>query len=257
MHLFYKQYGQQGPAIFILHGIFGMLDNWHNIARTLSEHYTVYTIDARNHGQSPHSDEMSYELMAQDVIQLADDLHLPEFILMGHSMGGKTAMVTAQLYPDRVEELIVVDIAPKAYKPGHHAYFRAFEEIPFHTFTSRREIDEALMAYEENAGVRLFLAKNIERSDAGNFSVKSNIPAIRKAYEEIIGALQFHHVYQGRTCFISGENSRYLTEEDKPYILQHFPAATFEIVPNAGHWVHADNTVGFLRVLEHFLSRRS
>jgi pimeloyl-ACP methyl ester carboxylesterase len=253
MQLFYKQYGTTGNPLFILHGIFGMLDNWHNIAKKLSEHYTVYTIDARNHGQSPHSDESGYQVMAEDVIELANNLHINQFILMGHSMGGKTALWIANQYPERILKLIAVDIAPKRYKPGHAAYFKAFEEINWSAFTTRKEIDEALMAYESDMGVRLFLAKNIERNEAGTFSVKSNIPALKNAYDEIIGELQFTSVYEGETLFILGAKSHYLNEEDKPYILEHFPRAQFVSIPNAGHWVHADNPLAFIAALEAFL----
>ena len=253
MKLFYKQYGSSGEPVFILHGIFGMLDNWHNIAKKLSEQYTVYTIDARNHGQSPHSDVMSYQVMAEDIIELGDDLGINRFILIGHSMGGKTAMWAANQFPERISQLVLVDIAPITYKPGHGQYFKAFEEIPWQNLTSRKEVDEALMAYEEDMGVRLFLAKNIERNEAGNFAVKSNIPALKNAYEEIIGELKFTNVYKGKTLFILGERSRYLREEDKPYILQYFPEAKFATISNAGHWVHADNPVGFVTALLDFL----
>lgn len=254
MDLFYKQYGSVGQPLFILHGIFGMLDNWHNIAKKLSEQYTVYTIDARNHGQSPHSDEMSYQLMAEDVIALADKLNINRFYLMGHSMGGKTAMWTAQQFPERIEKLILVDIAPKTYQPGHHQYFKAFEEIPWYALGSRKEVDEALQKYEENVGVRLFLAKNVERNEEGTFSVKSNIPALKNAYGEIIGELKFTNVYKGKTLFILGEKSHYLQESDKPYILQFFPQSEFATIPNAGHWVHADNPEAFVNVLLNFLN---
>ncbi len=253
MQLFYKQYGNTGTPLFVLHGIFGMLDNWHNIAKKLSEHYTVYTIDARNHGQSPHSDESGYQAMASDIIELADNLHIHQFILMGHSMGGKTALWVANQYPERVQKLIAVDIAPKRYKPGHVAYFKAFEEINWSTFTSRREIDEALMAFDSNIRVRLFLAKNIDRNEAGTFTVKANISALKNAYDEIIGELHFTSVYQGKTLFVLGVNSHYLNEDDKPYILEHFPKAQFVVIPNAGHWVHADNPLAFLEALEAFL----
>jgi esterase len=253
MQLFYKQYGTTGTPLFILHGIFGMLDNWHNIAKKLSEHYTVYTIDARNHGQSPHSDESGYQVMAEDVIALANHLHIHQFILMGHSMGGKTALWAANQYPERILKLIAVDIAPKRYKPGHVAYFKAFEEINWSSFTTRKEIDEALMAYESNMGVRLFLAKNIERNEAGTFSVKANIPALKNAYDEIIGELHFTSVYESETLFILGANSHYLNEDDKPYILEYFPKAQFVSIPNAGHWVHADNPLAFIAALEAFL----
>lgn len=250
MKLFYKQYGENKPALFILHGIFGMLDNWHNIARQLSEDYTVYTIDARNHGQSPHSMEMGYEVMADDIIELADDLRIDTFTLIGHSMGGKTAMFAADKYPERINRLIVVDIAPKGYKPGHVTYFKAFEEIDWSALNSRSEIDAALMHYESNAGIRLFLAKNVERSENGGFIVKSNIPALKAAYEEIIGPLKLNHVFQSPSLFITGAQSNYLKEEDKAYILTHFPNTKFEVVSNAGHWVHADNPKEFLEKLK-------
>lgn len=255
MKLFYKQYGENGPAIIILHGIFGMLDNWHNVARKLSEHYTVYTLDARNHGQSPHTDEMSYQAMAEDVIEFADTHQLSDFILVGHSMGGKTAMWTASQFPDRISKLVLVDIAPKKYKPGHDQYFKAFENIPWTDMQSRKEIDEALQQYEPEAGVRLFLAKNVERLDEGGFAVKSNIAALKEAYTEIIDKLNFTKVYQGPVLFILGAKSHYLDEADKPYIEQFFPKAKYVTVPNAGHWVHADNPTGFIQTLENFLAQ--
>lgn len=253
MKLFYKQYGEGKTPLFILHGIFGMLDNWHNIAKALSDHYTVYTIDARNHGQSPHSPEMGYQVMCDDVIELANDLGIDQFILMGHSMGGKTAMWIAHQYPDRVSKLIVVDIAPKRYKPGHHQYFQAFEDINWSALNNRKEIDEALMQYEENAGVRLFLAKNVDRLVTGGFGIKCNVPALKAAYEEIIGPLDFNKVYSGEVLFILGADSRYLKEEDKPYILQYFPLSQFVYIANAGHWVHADNPKDFYTELLAFL----
>lgn len=253
MKLFYKQYGEGKTPLFILHGIFGMLDNWHNIARQLSEHYTVYTIDARNHGQSPHSDEMGYDVMTEDVIELANDLQIDSFILMGHSMGGKTAMWLANHYPHRVSKLIVVDIAPKTYKPGHHQYFKAFEEINWSVMTNRKEIDEALSAYEDNVGVRLFLAKNIDRLETGGFMVKCNVSALKQAYEEIIGPLTFSKTYTGEVLFILGAKSNYLKEEDKPYINTWFPLSQYVYIEGAGHWVHADNPKDFYEALMAFL----
>jgi esterase len=253
MQLHYKQYGDSGKPVFILHGIFGMLDNWHLIAKALSNSYTVYTIDARNHGQSPHSEGMSYQLMAEDTIALADSLGIDEFILIGHSMGGKTAMWTAHQFPARIEKLIIVDIAPKAYKPGHAQYFKAFEEIDWSGLNSRKEVDDALAAYEADAGVRLFLAKNIDRNAEGGFSVKSNMKALQESYPEITGGLEFTRPYEGPSLFITGEKSRYLKEEDKPYIDKYFPDAEYAIVSNAGHWVHADNPVAFTEKVLEFL----
>ena len=255
MKLHYKQYGNTGETLFILHGIFGMLDNWHNIAKVLAEHYIVYTIDARNHGKSPHADEMSYQLMAEDVIELANDLGVNQFILLGHSMGGKTAMWTAHQFPERISKLIVADIAPKTYVAGHTPYFKALKEIPWATLQSRKDIDEALLSYEQNIGIRLFLAKNIERNENGVFELKCNINAIEHAYTEIIGALHFSQTNNIPTLFILGENSNYLKEEDKPYIESYFKNVTYQNVSKAGHWLHADNPSEFLEKLIFFLQR--
>ena len=231
-----------------------MLDNWHNIARQLCEQFQVFTIDARNHGQSPHSPEMNYDLMAEDVFELADDLGFDTFNLMGHSMGGKTAMRCALMYPDRIKRLIVVDIAPKAYKPGHEAYFKAFKEIDWAQMQNRKEIDQAFMAYESDAGVRLFLAKNIERQDEGGFAVKSNISAIKEAYHGIIGTFEIDGKYSGPCLFVLGANSNYLNEEDKITIAPHFTEAQYVQIPRAGHWVHADNPADFMAALNLFLA---
>jgi pimeloyl-ACP methyl ester carboxylesterase len=253
MKLHYKQYGNTGEALFILHGIFGMLDNWHNIAKVLADHYVVYTIDARNHGKSPHADEMSYQLMAKDVIELADDLGINKFILLGHSMGGKTAMWAAHQFPERISKLIVADIAPKTYVAGHTPYFKALKEIPWSTLQSRKDIDDALLSYEQNMGIRLFLAKNIERNEKGVFELKCNISAIENAYPEVIGALNFSKTNTIPTLFILGENSNYLREEDKPYIESYFKNVTYQTVSKAGHWLHADNPREFIDKLFAFL----
>lgn len=253
MKLNFKQYGEGQTPIFILHGIFGMLDNWHNVARQLSERYTVYTLDARNHGQSPHCDVMGYQSMAEDVIEFADDRGIDQFILMGHSMGGKTALWTAHQFPERISQLIAVDIAPKTYKPGHLQYFRAFREIDWSSLNSRKEVDEALMKYESDPGVRLFLAKNIDRRENGGFAVKCNVDALEAAYSEIIGELVFTREYDKKTLFILGEKSGYLKEEDKPYIEEFFPETSYQTVAHAGHWVHADNPAGFMEALQSFL----
>ncbi|MBC7424913.1 MAG: alpha/beta fold hydrolase [Bacteroidia bacterium] len=255
MKLHYKKYGEGPVNIFILHGIFGMLDNWHNIARSMGDSYTIYTVDARNHGQSPHSDEMSYSLMASDLSELLNELKIEEAVIIGHSMGGKTAMVFAHNFPEKTKALVIVDIAPKTYKPGHVSYFKAFEEIDFSKLTNRKEVDEALMPYENDLGVRLFLAKNIERDEEGGFKVKSNLKGIRNGYEEIIGGLTFRETFEKPTLFIKGSRSAYISEYDEVEILKYFPKAAFEVVDNAGHWVNADNPEGFIKVLTVFLSQ--
>ena len=249
MKLFYKQYGDSGKPLFILHGLFGMLDNWHRVAGALSEEHVVYTVDQRNHGHSPHADDMNYEIMANDLKNLMDDLGIAKATLLGHSMGGKTVMQFCEMYPEMVEKLIVVDIAPKAYKPGHTLYFEALKSLDFASFEKRGDAEQALEAYEPNAGIRLFLLKNMTRKEGGGFELKMNLPAIEKAYEEIIGSGNIEIGFEGNVLFIKGEKSGYISDEDIELILSLYPQAKITSVPNAGHWVHAENYQGFLEAL--------
>jgi pimeloyl-ACP methyl ester carboxylesterase len=250
----YRIYGEENAqSLYILHGIFGMLDNWHLAAQQLSKRYRVITYDARNHGKSFHDPASGYVAMSDDLITLMDHLGDAQAIIMGHSMGGKTAMFFANEHPDRVQQLIVVDIAPKRYVPGHLGYFRAFKEVPLHSLNSRKEAEEAFLPYAPDMGVRQFLLKNIEPIPGGGYATKSNLEAIENAYEEIIGELNFNHVFLKQVDFIAGSKSGYIKPEDKDVILQYFPTAQFHEVANAGHWVHAENPSGFLKCLGEIL----
>ncbi len=232
-----------------------MLDNWHYHAQKIAEQgFRVITSDARNHGYSPHTDTMSFADMAGDLAELMEHCGDTSATVMGHSMGGKTAMVFAELFPERCSRLIVADIAPKTYRPGHAMYFRAFEEIDFSTKTSRREAEEAFAEYEQNPAVRQFLLKNLEPDYTGGYKLKLNVKAIKAAYEEIIGGLQLHLVYPGKTAFIRGGNSGYIREEDIPQIRMYFPHSEIITVPGAGHWVHADQPAVFLESVLNFLN---
>ncbi len=254
--LHHKIYGTSGNTpIYILHGIFGMLDNWHYLGQQLQNEYTVVTFDARNHGRSFHSEEMGFEQMAEDVARLADHLGHKKFILMGHSMGGKTAMMFAKMYPQRLRALIVVDIANKTYKPGHLPYFEAFENIDFSEMRSRSEAEQALLYYAPDLSVRQFLLKNLEPLPLGGYTSRFYLQGIKKNYYDVIGAIELgKDVFHGPTLFISGEKSSYVKDEDKISLKMSFPTADFTVVPNAGHWVHAENASGFITVLKQFLS---
>lgn len=251
----YREYGQDGPVIIIMHGIFGMLDNWHYVSGILSESCRVISFDARNHGKSFHDPDMGFDAMAGDLIQLMDHLNIEQAIVLGHSMGGKTAMHAALLYPNRLKALIVADIAPKAYKPGHVPYFQAFEEIPLHLIQSRRDADEAFKHFAPDPGVRQFLLKNLDPLPEGGYRTKFNLPALKAHYEEIIGALPLKGSYQGPSIFVYGMRSGYLKEEDQPKILQHFPNAGFVGIPDAGHWIHADQPQLFIDVVRNFMQK--
>lgn len=250
----HKIYGaENSKPIYILHGIFGMLDNWHNIANHLSNQFRVITFDARNHGKSFHNDDCSYLAMANDLKHLMECMHDQEAIIIGHSMGGKTSLLFADMYPEMVKTLIAVDIAPKQYHPGHLEYFRAFRELDFSQIHSRKEAEIAFLPFAPDMGVRQFLLKNLEADSAGGFKIKINLKAIENYYDEIIGAIDFKNAFTKSTHFILGEKSGYLKESDKPFIEQHFLTSTYHTVSKAGHWVHADNPAEFLSIINQIL----
>lgn len=257
MKLFYKKYGEQGPPIFILHGVFGMLDNWHNIARKLSEKYTVYTVDQRNHGKSPHSPSMTYPEMADDLAELMDDLNIPDAHILGHSMGGKVAMTFAEMHPDKVRSLIVADIAPKAYPAGHIQLMNALDKLDYSAIEKRSDADKQLSQYIPNHGIRLFLLKNLQVDKDGEYSLKMNLPAIRANYEKIIGKVEMSWPFSGPCLFMKGANSGYITDEDEEEITSLFPNAEFVTISNSGHWLHAENPKEFVQALEDFLAKNN
>lgn len=247
----YKIYGEEhSKTIIILHGVFGMLDNWHLAAKALSETHKVVTYDARNHGKSFHDNDCSYQAMSDDLLNLMEELNIENAFILAHSMGGKTAMLFADQHPQKVIKLIPVDIAPKAYHAGHLEYIQAFKSIDFSKIQSRKEADDAFLPYAPILGVRQFLLKNLEVNPSGGYQLKININAIENHYYDIIGGLNFQNVFNGETHFILGEKSGYLKESDKPYIEQHFPHSDYHTISKAGHWVHADNPEEFLQVVK-------
>jgi pimeloyl-ACP methyl ester carboxylesterase len=254
MKLFHKTYTNSDSTeyLFILHGLFGMLDNWHNMARKLSAHINVVTVDQRNHGQSPHSDAMSFELMAEDLAELMDHLGIAKANVLGHSMGGKTVMKFADLHPDKVDRLIVVDIAPKKYKPGHTAYFQAFNTIDFSACETRKEADTALAKVENNISIRQFLLKNLDKAEVG-YTLKFNLKAIEAFYPKMIDTMQFQWIINLPTLFIYGEKSKYILEEDQLRIAETFTDSEFVGISDAGHWVHAEQSKAFEDVVLEFL----
>jgi esterase len=246
----HKVYGSQdSPSLYIAHGVFGMLDNWHFIANELSKDFKVVTFDARNHGKSFHDEDASYQAMASDWANLIDYHGDKKPIIVGHSMGGKTAMLLTDLFPHLVEHLVVVDIAPKAYKPSHTRFIEAFKEIPFDRIESRKDADLAFSAYASDMAIRQFLLKNIEGRPEGGYRLKINIDALSNHYYDIIGSIEISHSHQTPTTFIKGNNSHYISDNDLALIHEFFPKAIIEPIENAGHWVHAEQPKEFLRVL--------
>lgn len=239
MDLHYKEIGQGHPLI-ILHGLLGSLDNWQTLAREFGKHFRVITVDQRNHGKSPHHDEMTYELMAGDLLQLMDKLGIQTAHILGHSMGGKTAMAFALRYPERVDKMVVVDIAPRQYSRGHDQIFKALFSLDLQSIQSRSEAEDKLAVYIHEPGILFFLLKNLVRDQQGSFSWKMNLEAIYHNYDNVIEEIEGEHPYNKPVLFIKGGKSAYIENQDMSRIRQVFPAASLFTIPLAGHWVHAE-----------------
>lgn len=254
MDLFYKKYEGTGKPLLIFHGLFGMLDNWHNVAQKLSENYTIYSADLRNHGQSPHSNEMNYELMADDIAELIVKLKLEKAHILGHSMGGKAVMTFALKYPTMVDKLIVADIGVQGYRRGHDDIFDAIIPLKLDEFSSRGAIDKQLQPTLKDFGVRQFILKNLNRDKKGNYEWKMNLEAIYKNYENITASIESDKPFVGETLFIRGGKSRYISEEGWKEIEKIFTHAKLETIEGAGHWVHAEKPDEVVDLVNSFLA---
>ncbi len=252
MKLFAHTYGSGRPLI-ILHGLFGSLDNWHSLSKRFADHFRVYAVDQRNHGRSPHSDVFSYEVMADDLLEFFGENGLGEAFVLGHSMGGKTAMEFALGHPERVAKLVVVDIAPREYAPHHDVLFEALCSVDLTAYRTRREVDDALADRIPSVPVRMFLMKNLKRSEDGTLSWKMNLPVLRARYDEVNRALRPGRVYSGPSLFIRAEASPYVAASDLSLILSLFPKAQM-VDFDTGHWVHAESPDPFYRTVTEFLA---
>ncbi|MEL6557277.1 MAG: alpha/beta fold hydrolase [Bacteroidota bacterium] len=233
----YRKLGVGEPLI-ILHGVFGSSDNWQTLGKQFAEKYEVFLVDQRNHGNSFHHEEFNYKVMASDLIELIAHENLGKVNLIGHSMGGKTVMNFACMYPEKIDKLIVVDIAPKNYPPHHQQIFKAFHAVDLANIKTRGEADKQMSAVISDFGTKLFLLKNLKRTPEG-FRWKVNLPVIEKNILEVGKGLDDDKSYNGETLFIGGGASDYIQETDHPVIKKHFPNSSIEMIPEAGHWVHA------------------
>lgn len=252
----YKEFGLGEPVI-ILHGLFGTLDNWQTIAKKLSEEHTVFILDLRNHGRSPHTDdEFTYQLLADDLAEFMQDHWIYEARIVGHSMGGKVAMQFALNHSDSVKKLAVIDIAPKQYASGHENIFKALYGIDLETLEDRKEAEDYLMQTLNNDyGTVQFLLKNLSRrsdTEGGGFEWKMNLDVLHRDYENILRP-PTGTPFMKPTTFIRGAQSDYIKNEDWTQIQTLFPKATLKTIEGAGHWVHADKPKELLHSLTEFL----
>ena len=251
MQLNFKKSGS-GPPLVILHGLFGSADNWYSIAKDLEGSFTLYLVDQRNHGDSPHSSVWNYEVMVEDVRELLVTEGLDSVYLMGHSMGGKTAMNFAVRYPGRVRKLIVGDIAPRYYPIHHQVILEGLNALDLSQLQSRKEADEHLAKFIPELGIRQFLLKSLGRDGQG-FAWKINLPVITEKIEEVGKALEEGAIFEGPTLFLSGANSNYIQEKDLSDMKRHFPNFTWVSIPNAGHWLHAEQPQAVIKEIRNFL----
>ncbi|MFL5764544.1 MAG: alpha/beta fold hydrolase [Bacteroidia bacterium] len=263
MKLFYRQYGEGQPLI-ILHGLFGQADNWNTLAKQFAaQGFDVYAVDQRNHGLSPHSEIWNYKAMSSDVLELIKDHELRNVVLLGHSMGGKTAMQFAVEHPGYLDKLIVVDIAPKYYPIHHQLVLDALHAVDFNVVKSRKEAEAILSQYIEDFGTKQFLLKNIFWTEDDEMAWRFNLDVITKEIEnvgkevEVVGdAPSTDIVSEVPALFIRGEHSHYILDTDLDLIQEIFPHSILETIKGSGHWVHAEKPKEFFDCVMKFIGRR-
>lgn len=251
LELNYKTYGH-GPALIILHGLFGSLDNWGSMARRFAENFTVYIVDQRNHGKSPHHPDWDYPVMAHDLGDFMDQHGIRTANLIGHSMGGKVVMQFANEHPQRIEKMVVADMAPITYQPHHSRIIEALNDLDLSQLEDRSDADEELKVGIPHPSVRQFLLKNLGRTQDKSFRWKFNLEVITQKYEEVLKGVNVEIPFHGEVLFLYGENSEYVVPSYEKVIREYFPKAKFEGIEGAGHWLHADSPEEFYQKCEAF-----
>ncbi|MDQ1097021.1 MULTISPECIES: alpha/beta fold hydrolase [Chryseobacterium] len=251
-----KIFGEQltSTPLLVFHGLFGMLDNWGSFGKEMGELLPVHLIDLRNHGRSFHSENMSHDDLAGDIVAYMNHYGIDKAHVLGHSLGGKAVMQFAIRYPEKVEKLIVVDIAPKAYPPHHQGIIKALESVDFNTVKSRTEVENVLSQYIHEKSTIQFLTKNLYWDDDKKLNWRFNLKTLSEKYNEFVANAIKFGVFNGETLFIAGEKSNYILPQDEFAIRQQFPKAKIVTIKNAAHWVQADNPVDFSHVVKEFLN---
>ncbi len=255
MQLHYEPYGE-GPPLVILHGLFGSLENWRTLSKFFSRSFHVFALDQRNHGRSPHSREFSYPVMVEDLQEFMVEQELSSAHLIGHSMGGKTAMLFAVTHPEMVEKLVIVDMAPKAYGRGHDDVFDAMFSLDLAAIHRRQDAEAGMAAKLPDLALRQFLLKNLDRDEAGAFRWRLALEEIHANYPALLQAIEWRQPFAHPTLFIRGAQSDYIKDSDIPSLKLLFPQARVTTIPNAGHWVHAEKPQEFARIVLDFLGEK-
>lgn len=245
--------GEGNKDLIVLHGFLGMGDNWKTHAKSwASQGWRVHLIDQRNHGRSFWSTAFGYQEMAEDLLNYFNVNHLKQATLLGHSMGGKVAMLFACLYPEKVNQLIVADIAPKSYPPHHQSILNGLASLDFEIIKSRKEADEQLALHVKEIPTRQFLLKNIYRVTPDQLGLRLNIDVLKNASDHIGASLEKQHNFKGKTLFLKGALSGYIETHDELLLKHHFPLAQLVTIPQAGHWLHAENPKAFAAAINNW-----
>ena len=242
-----------GPDMLILHGFLGLGDNWKSLGMQFAKNYQVHLIDQRNHGRSFHTEDFSYELMVEDLLYYMDHHQIQQAHVLGHSMGGKTAMLFSVEHPERVQSLIVADISPRFYPPHHQSIIEALEEVDFSKIKNRQEIVVVFQRHISDSGIRQFRLKNVYKKDSDRYASRFNLEALEEHIEEVGVSLPPRSMFDRKTLFLKGQYSGYITSDDEALILAHFPESQIVVISNAGHWLHAENPKDFYQAVMLFL----
>lgn len=252
--MLYSKIEGSGKPLLILHGFLGMSDNWKSLGTQFAaDGFQVHLLDLRNHGRSFHSDEFSYEIMVQDVYGYCQENNLASISVIGHSMGGKVAMLLATTYSELVDQLIVADIGPKFYAPHHQNILAGLNAVDFSLKPSRIEVEEIMKNYIPDFGTRQFLMKSLYWQEPGQLAFRFNLNVFNDKVDQIGKELAPNLTYDKPTLFIRGGSSNYILDSDFENIKNHFPSSKVEIIPNAGHWLHAENPSLFYELVSAFL----
>lgn len=244
----------QGQPFVILHGFLGSGDNWKSLGTKYREQgFEVHLVDQRNHGHSFHHKDFNYEVMVEDLKHYCETHQLENIILLGHSMGGKTAMLFAVKYQEIVEKLLVADIAPRFYPEHHHAILEGLSSLDFSVIKSRGEADEQLSRFVSDFGTRQFLLKNLYWKNKGQLALRVNLEALKENVSEVGEALPSHLKFEKNTLFLRGDRSEYIALSDDDLIKRQFPKAKIVTIKNAGHWLHAENPEDFFDAVMQFI----
>ena len=243
-----------GKPLLIIHGFLGMSDNWKSYSSLyVAEGFQVHILDLRNHGKSFHSDEFNYDVMSNDVLEYCNFHNLDKVSIIGHSMGGKVAMLFATTYPEKVDKLVVADIGPKYYAPHHQDIFAGLNAIDFSTKPDRTSVEETLYPFIPDFGTRQFIMKNLYWIEPGQLAFRFNLKVFNENIEVIGTKLPEDALFENPALFIRGGNSKYILDSDLPQIEQHFPKYQLATIPNVGHWLHAENPKLFFEETARFL----